>query len=206
VERDTFKAKWQQEKEIVERIQNAKAEIENLKLAADKAEREGDYGKVAEIRYGKVQEQEKLVEEFSARLSESTEKRMVKEEVDAEDIAENVAKATGIPVSRMMQSEREKLLRLEDELHKRVVGQDEAIGAVSDAIRRSRAGLQDPKKPIGSFIFLGTTGVGKTELAKALAEYLFDDDSMMTRIDMSEYQEKHAVSRLLGAPPGYIGY
>jgi ATP-dependent Clp protease ATP-binding subunit ClpB len=206
VERDTFKAKWQQEKEIVERIQNAKAEIENLKLAADKAEREGDYGKVAEIRYGKVQEQEKLVEEFSARLSESTEKRMVKEEVDAEDIAENVAKATGIPVTRMMQSEREKLLRLEDELHKRVVGQDEAIGAVSDAIRRSRAGLQDPKKPIGSFIFLGTTGVGKTELAKALAEYLFDDDSMMTRIDMSEYQEKHAVSRLLGAPPGYIGY
>jgi ATP-dependent Clp protease ATP-binding subunit ClpB len=206
VERDTFKAKWQQEKELVEKIQNAKAEIENLKLAADKAEREGDYGKVAEIRYGKVQEQEKIIEDFTAQLSESTEKRMVKEEVDAEDIAENVAKATGIPVMKMMQSENEKLLHLEEELHKRVVGQDEAIEAVSDAIRRSRAGLHDPKKPIGSFIFLGTTGVGKTELAKALADYLFDDDSMMTRIDMSEYQEKHAVSRLLGAPPGYIGY
>jgi ATP-dependent Clp protease ATP-binding subunit ClpB len=206
VERDTFKAKWQQEKEIVEKIQNAKAEIENLKLAADKAEREGDYGKVAEIRYGKVQEQEKIVDEFTTQLSDSTEKRLLKEEVDAEDIAENVAKATGIPVMKMMQSERGKLLHLEDELHKRVVGQAEAIEAVSDAIRRSRAGLQDPKKPIGSFIFLGTTGVGKTELAKALANYLFDDDSMMTRIDMSEYQEKHAVSRLLGAPPGYIGY
>lgn len=206
VERDTFKAKWQQEKEIVEKIQNAKAEIENLKLAADKAEREGDYGRVAEIRYGKVQEQEKIVDEFTAQLMDSTEKRLLKEEVDAEDIAENVAKATGIPVMKMMQSEREKLLHLEEELHKRVVGQDEAIEAVSDAIRRSRAGLQDPKKPIGSFIFLGTTGVGKTELAKALADYLFDDDNMMTRIDMSEYQEKHAVSRLLGAPPGYIGY
>ncbi|MBL7703337.1 MAG: ATP-dependent chaperone ClpB [Ferruginibacter sp.] len=206
VERDTFKAKWQQEKEIVEKIQNAKAEIENLKLAADKAEREGDYGKVAEIRYGKVQEQEKIVDEFTEQLTESTEKRLLKEEVDAEDIAENIAKATGIPVTKMMQSEREKLLHLEEELHKRVVGQEEAIEAVSDAIRRSRAGLQDPKKPIGSFIFLGTTGVGKTELAKALAEYLFDDDSMMTRIDMSEYQEKHSVSRLVGAPPGYIGY
>ena len=206
VERDTFKAKWQQEKEIVEKIQNAKAEIENLKLAADKAEREGDYGKVAEIRYGKVQEQERIVEEFTKQLSAISEKRLLKEEVDAEDIAENVAKATGIPVMKMMQSEREKLLHLEEELHKRVVGQEEAIEAVSDAIRRSRAGLQDPKKPIGSFIFLGTTGVGKTELAKALADYLFDDDSMMTRIDMSEYQEKHAVSRLLGAPPGYIGY
>jgi ATP-dependent Clp protease ATP-binding subunit ClpB len=206
VERDTFKAKWQQEKEIVEKIQNAKAEIENLKLAADKAEREGDYGKVAEIRYGKIQEQEKIVDEFTTQLTDSTEKRLLKEEVDAEDIAENIAKATGIPVMKMMQSEREKLLLLEEELHKRVVGQDEAIEAVSDAIRRSRAGLQDPKKPIGSFIFLGTTGVGKTELAKALADYLFDDDSMMTRIDMSEYQEKHAVSRLLGAPPGYIGY
>ncbi len=206
VERDTFKAKWQQEKEIVEKIQNAKAEIENLKLAADKAEREGDYGKVAEIRYGKVQEQEKIVEEFTRQLTDSTEKRMLKEEVDAEDIAENVAKATGIPVSKMLQSERVKLLLLEDELHKRVVGQEEAIEAVSDAIRRSRAGLHDPKKPIGSFIFLGTTGVGKTELAKALADYLFDDDSMMTRIDMSEYQEKHAVSRLIGAPPGYVGY
>ncbi len=206
VERDTFNAKWQQEKEIVEKIQNAKAEIENLKLAADKAEREGDYGKVAEIRYGKVQEQEKIVEEYGTQLTDSTEKRMLKEEVDAEDIAENVAKATGIPVMKMMQSEREKLLLLEEELHKRVVGQEEAIGAISDAIRRSRAGLQDPKKPIGSFIFLGTTGVGKTELAKALADYLFDDDTMMTRIDMSEYQEKHAVSRLLGAPPGYVGY
>ncbi|HAO45490.1 MAG TPA: ATP-dependent chaperone ClpB [Chitinophagaceae bacterium] len=206
VERDTFKAKWQQEKEIVEKIQNAKAEIENLKLAADKAEREGDYGKVAEIRYGKVQEQEKIVDEFTKQLSGISEKRMLKEEVDAEDIAENVAKATGIPVMKMMQSEKEKLLHLEEELHKRVVGQEEAIEAVSDAIRRSRAGLQDPKKPIGSFIFLGTTGVGKTELAKALADYLFDDDSMMTRIDMSEYQEKHAVSRLLGAPPGYVGY
>jgi len=206
VERDTFKAKWQQEKEIVEKIQNAKAEIEHLKLAADKAEREGDYGKVAEIRYGKVQEQEKIVDEFTRQLTDNTEKRLLKEEVDAEDIAENVAKATGIPVAKMMQSERAKLLLLEDELHKRVVGQEEAIAAVSDAIRRSRAGLQDPKKPIGSFIFLGTTGVGKTELAKALADYLFDDDNMMTRIDMSEYQEKHAVSRLLGAPPGYVGY
>ena len=206
VERDTFKAKWQQEKEIVEKIQNAKADIEHLKLAADKAEREGDYGKVAEIRYGKVQEQEKIVEEFTQQLTDSTEKRLLKEEVDAEDIAENVAKSTGIPVAKMLQSERVKLLLLEDELHKRVVGQEEAIAAVSDAIRRSRAGLQDPKKPIGSFIFLGTTGVGKTELAKALADYLFDDDNMMTRIDMSEYQEKHAVSRLLGAPPGYIGY
>ena len=206
VQRDTFKAKWQQEKEIVEKVQNAKAEIENLKLAAEKAEREGDYGQVAEIRYGKVQAQEKIIEEFSKQLAGSTEKRLLKEEVDAEDIADNVAKATGIPVMKMLQSEKEKLLNLEDELHKRVVGQEEAIEAVSDAIRRSRAGLQDPKKPIGSFIFLGTTGVGKTELAKALADYLFDDDNMMTRIDMSEYQEKHTVSRLVGAPPGYIGY
>ncbi len=206
VERDTYKAKWQQEKEIVEKIQNAKAEIEQLKLSAEKAEREGDYGRVAEIRYGKVQEQEKIAEDLTKELDTSSEKRMLKEEVDAEDIAENVAKATGIPVTKMLQSEREKLLLLEDELHKRVVGQDEAIEAVSDAIRRSRAGLQDPKKPIGSFIFLGTTGVGKTELAKALADYLFDDDAMMTRIDMSEYQEKHSVSRLVGAPPGYVGY
>jgi ATP-dependent Clp protease ATP-binding subunit ClpB len=206
VERDTFKAKWQQEKEVVEKVQNAKAEIENLKLAADKAEREGDYGKVAEIRYGKVQEQEKVIETYTKQLDEISEKRLLKEEVDAEDIAESVAKATGIPVSKMLQSDREKLLQLEEELHKRVVGQDEAIEAVSDAIRRSRAGLQDPKKPIGSFIFLGTTGVGKTELAKALADYLFDDENMMTRIDMSEYQEKHAVSRLVGAPPGYVGY
>jgi ATP-dependent Clp protease ATP-binding subunit ClpB len=206
VQRDTFKAKWQQEKEVVEKIQNAKAEIENLKLSADKAEREGDYGKVAEIRYGKVQEQEKIIEKYTAQLDEISEKRLLKEEVDAEDIAENVAKATGIPVMKMLQSEREKLLHLEEELHKRVVGQEEAIEAVSDAIRRSRAGLQDPKKPIGSFIFLGTTGVGKTELAKALADYLFDDENMMTRIDMSEYQEKHSVSRLVGAPPGYVGY
>jgi ATP-dependent Clp protease ATP-binding subunit ClpB len=206
VERDTFKAKWQQEKELVEKVQNAKAETENLKAAAEKAEREGDYGKVAEIRYGKLQEQEKLIGDFTNQLAEISERRLLKEEVDAEDIAESVAKATGIPVNKMLQSEREKLLNLEEELHKRVIGQDEAIEAVADAIRRSRAGLQDPKKPIGSFIFLGTTGVGKTELAKALADYLFDDDSMMTRIDMSEYQEKHTVSRLIGAPPGYVGY
>ncbi|HRN56742.1 MAG TPA: AAA family ATPase, partial [Agriterribacter sp.] len=174
---------------------------------AEKAERNGDYGRVAEIRYGKIQEEEKKIEQYTAELNElAPEKRLLKEEVDAEDIAEAVAKATGIPVSKMLQSEREKLLNLEDELHKRVVGQHEAINAVADAIRRSRAGLHDPKKPIGSFIFLGTTGVGKTELAKALAEYLFDDDNMMTRIDMSEYQEKHTVSRLVGAPPGYIGY
>ena len=206
VQRDTFKAKWQQEKEVVEKVQNAKAEIENLKMAAEKAEREGDYGRVAEIRYGKLQEQEKVIEEYTKLLANSTDKRLLKEEVDAEDIAESVAKVTGIPVSKMLQSEKVKLLILEDELHKRVVGQEEAIEAVADAIRRSRAGLHDPKKPIGSFIFLGTTGVGKTELAKALADYLFDDDSMMTRIDMSEYQEKHSVSRLVGAPPGYIGY
>jgi ATP-dependent Clp protease ATP-binding subunit ClpB len=206
VQRDTFKAKWQQEKEVVEKVQSAKSEIENLKAVAEKAEREGDYGRVAEIRYGKVQQQEKIIEEQTQLLDDISEKRLLKEEVDAEDIAGSVAKATGIPVMKMLQSEREKLLHLEEELHKRVVGQDEAIEAVSDAIRRSRAGLQDPKKPIGSFIFLGTTGVGKTELAKALANYLFDDDSMMTRIDMSEYQEKHSVSRLVGAPPGYVGY
>ncbi len=206
VTKDTLMSKWRQEKELVEKVQNAKAEIETLKLTAEKAEREGDYGKVAEIRYGKIKEAEKIITEYSALLSNSTEKRLLKEEVDAEDIAEAVAKATGIPVSRMLQSEREKLLKLEEELHNRVVGQDEAITAVADAIRRSRAGFQDPKRPIGSFIFLGTTGVGKTELAKALAEYLFDDESMMTRIDMSEYQEKHTVSRLIGAPPGYIGY
>jgi len=206
VSRDTLMSKWRQEKELVEKVQNAKAEIEALKISAEKAEREGDYGKVAEIRYGKIKDAEKVIEDYSAQLSNSTEKRLLKEEVDAEDIAEAVAKSTGIPVSRMLQSEREKLLNLEDELHNRVVGQDEAIAAVADAIRRSRAGLQDPKRPIGSFIFLGTTGVGKTELAKALAEYLFDDESMMTRIDMSEYQEKHTVSRLIGAPPGYVGY
>jgi ATP-dependent Clp protease ATP-binding subunit ClpB len=206
VERDTLKAKWKQEKELVEKVQTAKAEIEHLKLQAEQAERNGEYGKVAEIRYGKVKEQENIIAEVSAQLLDSTDKRLLKEEVDGEDIAENVAKATGIPVAKMLQSEREKLLNLEEELHQRVVGQEEAITAVADAIRRSRAGLQDPKKPIGSFIFLGTTGVGKTELAKALAEYLFDDESMMTRIDMSEYQEKHTVSRLVGAPPGYVGY
>jgi ATP-dependent Clp protease ATP-binding subunit ClpB len=207
VQRDTLKAKWQQEKGLVEKVQNAKSEIERLKLAAEKAEREGLYGEVAEIRYGKIKEQEKIIDTFSAQLDAmSATSRLMKEEVDAEDIAEAVAKTTGIPISKMLQSEKDKLLNLEDELHKRVVGQDEAIGAVADAIRRSRAGLQDPRRPIGSFIFLGTTGVGKTELAKALANYLFDDESMMTRIDMSEYQEKHSVSRLVGAPPGYVGY
>jgi ATP-dependent Clp protease ATP-binding subunit ClpB len=208
VERDTLKAKWQEEKELVDKIQNAKAEIEALKQQAEQAEREGDYGKVAEIRYGRIKEKEAQIVEETKLLDELSEhsKRLMKEEVDAEDIAESVAKATGIPVSKMLQSEREKLLNLEDELHHRVVGQDEAITAVADAIRRSRAGLNDPKKPIGSFIFLGTTGVGKTELAKALADYLFDDEHMMTRIDMSEYQEKHTVSRLVGAPPGYVGY
>jgi len=206
VDRDTLKAKWKQEREIVDKIQNAKAEIDNLKIEAERAEREGDFGKVAEIRYGKIKTQEKLIEDTTADLDKMSEKRLLKEEVDAEDIAEAVAKATGIPLSKMLQSEREKLLNLEDELHKKVVGQEEAITAVADAIRRSRAGLQDPKKPIGSFIFLGTTGVGKTELAKALADYLFDDENMMTRIDMSEYQEKHTVSRLVGAPPGYVGY
>ena len=206
VERDTLKAKWKEEKELVEKVQNAKAEIENLKLKAEQAERNGEYGLVAEIRYGKIKEQEKLIETLSQQLNNSNEKRLLKEEVDAEDIAENVAKATGIPVSKMLQSDKEKLLHLEEHLHERVIGQDEAITAVADAVRRSRAGLHDPKKPIGSFIFLGTTGVGKTELAKALAEYLFDDESMMTRIDMSEYQEKHTVSRLVGAPPGYVGY
>jgi ATP-dependent Clp protease ATP-binding subunit ClpB len=206
VARDTLKSKWNAEKEIVEKVQTAKATIEQLKMDAERAEREGDYGLVAEIRYGKIKEQEALIATQTVELDTLSEKRLLKEEVDAEDIAESVAKATGIPVSKMLQSEREKLLHLEDELHKRVVGQEEAIVAVSDAIRRSRAGLQDPRKPIGSFIFLGTTGVGKTELAKALAEYLFDDEHLMTRIDMSEYQEKHTVSRLVGAPPGYVGY
>ena len=207
VSRDTLKAKWKQEKELVDKVQNAKASIENLKLAAEKAEREGQYGQVAEIRYGKIKEQEKIIDEYSRQLSVmNAGTRLMKEEVDAEDIAEAVAKSTGIPVTKMLQSEKEKLLNLEDELHKRVVGQDEAIEAVADAIRRSRAGLQDPRRPIGSFIFLGTTGVGKTELAKALAGYLFDDEGMLTRIDMSEYQEKHTVSRLIGAPPGYVGY
>lgn len=207
VERDTLRAKWQQEKELVEKVQNAKAATEQLKLEAEQAERNGEYGKVAEIRYGKMKEQEKLIQEYSQELASISEQtRLMKEEVDAEDIAQTISKATGIPVSKMLQSEREKLLHLEEELHDRVVGQEEAISAVADAIRRSRAGLQDPRRPIGSFIFLGTTGVGKTELAKALAEYLFDDEHMMTRIDMSEYQEKHTVSRLVGAPPGYVGY
>lgn len=207
VERDTLRAKWKEEKELVEKLQEAKSKVEQLKLQAEQAERNGDYGKVAEIRYGKIKEQEKIIQEYSEKLSSISENsRLMKEEVDAADIAENVAKSTGIPVTRMLQSEKQKLLYLEDRLHERVVGQEEAITAVADAIRRSRAGLHDPKKPIGSFIFLGTTGVGKTELAKALAEYLFDDESMMTRIDMSEYQEKHTVSRLVGAPPGYVGY
>ncbi|MGQ0738496.1 MAG: ATP-dependent chaperone ClpB [Bacteroidota bacterium] len=206
VERDTYKAKWKEEKELVEKVQDAKAQVEKLKQEAERYEREGDYGRVAEIRYGKIKEQETLINQLTNQLINSTEKRLLKEEVDAEDIAETVAKATGIPVTKMLQSDKEKLLKLEEQLHERVVGQEEAITAVADAIRRSRAGLQDPKKPIGSFIFLGTTGVGKTELAKALAGYLFDDESMMTRIDMSEYQEKHTVSRLVGAPPGYVGY
>jgi ATP-dependent Clp protease ATP-binding subunit ClpB len=208
IERDTLKARWLEEKDFADQINNIKTNIEHLKLEAEQAERDGDYGKVAEIRYGKIKVDEARIVDLSNQLDamDSNHKRLLKEEVDAEDIAQNVAKATGIPVQRMLQGEREKLLHLEDELHKRVVGQDEAIEAVSDAIRRGRAGLQDPRKPIGSFIFLGTTGVGKTELAKALAEILFDDDSMMTRIDMSEYQEKHSVSRLVGAPPGYVGY
>ncbi len=207
-EQDTsFRAKWQSEKELVNRIQQNKKEIEQLKFEADRAEREGDYGKVAEIRYGKLQALKNEIKSIQEDLKHKQgDNAMIKEEVTAEDIADVVSRWTGIPVSKMLQSEREKLLHLEDELHKRVVGQDEAIQAVADAVRRSRAGLQDPKRPIGSFIFLGTTGVGKTELAKALAEYLFDDDSMMTRIDMSEYQEKHSVSRLIGAPPGYVGY
>lgn len=207
-QRDAFKARWTLEKEQVDKVQQTKALIEDLKVQADQAERNGDFGKVAELRYGKIKEEETRLQQWMKELDESkeTHKRLLKEEVDAEDIAENIAKATGIPVTRMLQSEREKLLQLEEHLHQRVVGQDEAIIAVSDAIRRSRAGLQDEKKPIGSFIFLGTTGVGKTELAKALAEYLFDDEGMMTRIDMSEYQEKHSVSRLVGAPPGYVGY
>lgn len=206
-ERDAFKAKWKSEKEQVDRVQEIKQQIEQLKLQAEQAERSGDYGKVAEIRYGKIKDAEDQLATIEAALkSKDDSKRIMKEEVEAEDIAEIVAKWTGIPVSRMLQSEREKLLHLEEELHKRVVGQDEAVVAVADAIRRSRAGLQDARKPIGSFIFLGTTGVGKTELAKALAQVLFNDDSAMTRIDMSEYQERHAVSRLVGAPPGYVGY
>ncbi len=206
VEKD-FKAKWQSQKELINRIQQNKIDMEQLKFEADKAEREGDYAKVAEIRYSKIQEKEKENERIQLELNEmSGEKSLIKEEVDSDDIADVVSRWTGIPVSKMVQSEKEKLLHLEEELHKRVVGQEEAIAAIADAVRRSRAGLNDPRRPIGSFIFLGTTGVGKTELAKALAEYLFDDENMMTRIDMSEYQEKHTVSRLVGAPPGYVGY
>ena len=206
-ERNELNAKWQSEKEVVENVQNLKTQIEEYKLEAERAEREGDFGKVAELRYGKIKEAQENLSKLETQLAENQDgSSMIKEEVTREDIAEVVAKWTGIPVTKMLQSDREKLLTLEDHLHKRVVGQNEAIQAVSDAIRRSRAGLQDEKKPIGSFLFLGTTGVGKTELAKALAEYLFDDENAMTRIDMSEYQERHSVSRLVGAPPGYVGY
>ena len=208
--RDTekeFKAKWQSQKDLINRIQQNKIDIEQLKFEADRAEREGDYAKVAEIRYSKIQQKEKENADVQEQLkSMQGEKSLIKEEVDADDIADVVSRWTGIPVTKMARSEQEKLLHLEEELHRRVVGQNEAIAAIADAVRRSRAGLNDPRRPIGSFIFLGTTGVGKTELAKALAEYLFDDENMMTRIDMSEYQEKHTVSRLVGAPPGYVGY
>ena len=201
------KAQWQSEKEQINKIQQNKIDIENLKFEADKAEREGDYGQVAEIRYGKIKQKEEEIREVQEKLKTMQgASAMIKEEVDSEDIADVVSRWTGIPVSKMMQSEKEKLLHLESELHTRVIGQEEAISAIADAVRRSRAGLQDPKRPIGSFIFLGTTGVGKTELAKALAEYLFDDENMMTRIDMSEYQEKFSATRLIGAPPGYVGY
>lgn len=206
-ERNGLTAKWEEEKSVVEGIQKAKEDIEKMKLEADQAERGGDYGKVAEIRYGKIKEAEERLKQHEAEIaSMQSSSPLIKEEVNAEDIADVVSRWTGIPVSKMLESEKEKLLRLEDELHKRVVGQEEAIIAVSDAVRRSRAGLQDEKKPIGSFIFFGTTGVGKTELAKALAEFLFNDENAMTRIDMSEYQERHSVSRLIGAPPGYVGY
>ena len=201
-----FRAKWEGERQLINKIQQDKQEIENLKLEAERAEREGDYGKVAEIRYSKLKALEDDIAQQTSKLKSQTSNQLVREEVTADDIAEVVSRWTGIPVTRMMQSEREKLLHLEEELHKRVIGQEEAITAVSDAVRRSRAGLQDPKRPIASFIFLGTTGVGKTELAKTLADYLFNDETMMTRIDMSEYQEKYSVSRLIGAPPGYVGY
>ena len=206
-ERNQIFSKWKSEKDVVDNIQNIKSEIEDYKLEAERAERNGDYGKVAEIRYGKIQDAETKLAEFQKQLEENQKgQSLIKEEVTYEDIAEVVAKWTGVPVTKMLQTDREKLLNLESELHKRVVGQEEAIEAISDAVRRSRSGLQDPKKPIGSFLFLGTTGVGKTELAKALAEYLFDDENAMTRIDMSEYSERHSVSRLVGAPPGYVGY
>ena len=202
-----MRAKWQGQRDLLKKIQSNKDKIETLKIEAQQAERQGDYGKVAEIRYGKIQEAEKEIAAFQEEYKlASANGSMIKEEVDAQDVAEVVSRWTGIPVTRMLASEREKLLHMEDELHKRVIGQEQAIAAISDAVRRSRAGLNDPRKPIGSFIFLGTTGVGKTELAKALAEFLFNDDSMMTRIDMSEYQERHSVSRLVGAPPGYVGY
>ena len=206
-EEKAYKAKWKAEKDLINRIQQNKIDIEHLNFEAEQAERDGDYARVAEIRYSKVQEKERENAEIQVQLKEMQgENALIKEEVDAEDVADIVSRWTGIPVKKMVQGEREKLLHLEEELHRRVVGQDEAISAISDAVRRSRAGLSDPRRPIGSFIFLGTTGVGKTELAKALAEYLFDDENMITRIDMSEYQEKHAVSRLVGAPPGYVGY
>ena len=205
-ERNVINSKWTSEKELIDKIQNNKSTIESLKLEAERAEREGNYGKVAEIRYGKIKQVQDDLDALQKELALNQDSALIKEEVTRDDIAEVVAKWTGIPVTKMLQSEREKLLHLEEELHKRVVGQNEAIGAVSDAVRRSRAGLQDAKKPIGTFLFLGTTGVGKTELAKALAEYLFDDENAMTRLDMSEYQERHAVSRLIGAPPGYVGY
>ncbi len=205
--RNQLHAKWQSEKSIVEQIQQKKKEIENLNYEAEQAERNGDYGRVAEIRYGAVKSNENEIENLKDKLSElQADNPLINEEIGSENIAEIVARWTGIPVSKMMQSEKEKLLHLEDELHKRVIGQEEAIEAVSDAIRRSRAGLQDSQRPIGSFIFLGTTGVGKTELAKALAEFLFNDENALIRIDMSEYQERHSVSRLIGAPPGYVGY
>lgn len=206
-EETRLQAKWKAEKELVNRIQQNKIDIENLRFEAERAERDGDYGRVAEIRYAKIKQKEDEIADVQARLHQMQgDKAMIKEEVEAEDIADIVSRWTGIPVSKMMQSEREKLLHLEEELHRRVVGQDEAIRAISDAVRRSRAGLNDPRRPIGSFIFLGTTGVGKTELAKALAEYLFDDENMLTRIDMSEYQEKFSATRLIGSPPGYVGY
>ncbi|MFL0070277.1 ATP-dependent chaperone ClpB [Tenacibaculum maritimum] len=205
-DRNEINAKWQSEKSVVDTIQSLKATIENYKQEADKAERNGDYGKVAEIRYGKIKTAQESLEEQQKILANQQDNALIKEEVTYDNIAEVVAKWTGVPVTKMLQSEREKLLKLENELHKRVVGQEEAITAVADAVRRSRAGLQNPNKPIGSFLFLGTTGVGKTELAKALADYLFDDENAMTRIDMSEYQERHSVSRLVGAPPGYVGY
>jgi len=206
-ERNGFMSKWNEERDIINAIQANKTNIESYKFEAEQAERDGDYGKVAELRYGKIKSAEKELENLSAQLEEKHVKGgLVNQEVGADEIAEIVSRWTGIPINKMLQTERDKLLNLEDELHNRVVGQDEAIVAISDAVRRSRAGLQDNKRPIGSFIFLGTTGVGKTELAKALAEYLFNDENLMTRIDMSEYQERHSVSRLIGAPPGYVGY